>query len=75
MCGNAHVGRARPREPLRFCTPPTPVARERSLRLCHSAKVEFTKINFDHNRRTKFPLDGVHADPKKAPCYSCHPKG
>jgi hypothetical protein len=46
----------------------------KACKLCHSAKVEFTRINFDHNRRTRFPLDGVHADPKKAPCYSCHPK-
>ena len=41
---------------------------QKACKLCHSAKVEFTRINFDHNRRTRFPLDGVHADPKKAPC-------
>jgi hypothetical protein len=47
---------------------------QKACKLCHSAKVEFTKVNFDHNRRTRFPLDGAHADPKKATCASCHPK-
>jgi hypothetical protein len=47
---------------------------QKACKLCHSAKVEFTRIAFDHNRRTKFPLDGAHADPKKAPCAACHPK-
>ncbi|HEX3853051.1 MAG TPA: cytochrome c3 family protein, partial [Polyangiaceae bacterium] len=46
----------------------------KSCKSCHSAKVEFTKINFDHNKRTRFPLEGEHADTKKATCYSCHPK-
>ena len=48
---------------------------QKACKLCHSAKVEFTRINFDHNRRTRFPLDGVHADPKKAPCYGVPPEG
>jgi hypothetical protein len=47
---------------------------QKTCKLCHSAKVEFTKVAFDHNKKTKFPLDGAHADPKKATCYSCHPK-
>ena len=47
---------------------------QKSCKLCHSAKVEFTKINFDHNRRTRFPLDGEHADTRKVTCYGCHPK-
>ncbi len=44
----------------------------KSCKFCHSAKVEWSKISFDHNRRTKFPLDGAHA--KKATCESCHKK-
>jgi hypothetical protein len=47
---------------------------QKKCNLCHSAKVEFTRVNFDHNRRTRFPLDGAHADPKKAPCQACHKK-
>jgi hypothetical protein len=47
---------------------------QKPCKLCHSAKVEFTRIAFDHNRRTHFPLEGAHGDPKKATCYSCHKK-
>jgi hypothetical protein len=44
---------------------------QKACKLCHSAKVEFTRIGFDHNRRTKFALDGGHA---KTKCESCHKK-
>ncbi len=44
---------------------------KKACKLCHSAKVEFTRVLFDHNRRTRFPLDGVHA---KTKCESCHKK-
>jgi hypothetical protein len=47
---------------------------QKACKVCHSAKTEWAKTFFDHNRRTKFPLDGAHADPKKATCYSCHKK-
>jgi hypothetical protein len=42
---------------------------QKACKLCHSAKVEFTRVNFDHSRRTKFALDGVHA---KTKCETCH---
>ncbi len=45
---------------------------QKSCKLCHSAKVEWAKTFFDHNRRTKFVLDGAHV--KKATCDSCHKK-
>lgn len=35
---------------------------------CHSAKVNFNVIDFDHNHKTRFALDGPH----KKPCQSCH---
>jgi hypothetical protein len=38
---------------------------------CHDADVEWKKIDFDHNRRTKFDLDGAHV---KVACYGCHKK-
>ncbi|MFI5289561.1 MAG: hypothetical protein ACHQ17_07920, partial [Polyangia bacterium] len=41
----------------------------KACKLCHSAKVDWPKVNFDHNRRTRFPLDGVHA---KTKCAQCH---
>lgn len=47
---------------------------QKACKLCHSAKVAFTTIGFDHNRQTRFPLEGVHADPKRAPCSACHKK-
>ena len=43
---------------------------QKACKLCHSAKAEWTKTFFDHNRRTKFALDGAHE--KKATCTSCH---
>jgi hypothetical protein len=46
----------------------------KACKLCHSAKVEFTKISFDHNKRTHFPLEGAHKDERKATCVSCHKK-
>lgn len=47
----------------------------KACKLCHSAKFDWAKTVFDHNRRTKFPLEGAHADPKKIPtCYGCHKK-
>ena len=45
---------------------------QKACKLCHSARVEWPKISFDHNRRTKFTLDGAHE--KKATCASCHKK-
>ncbi len=45
---------------------------QKSCKLCHSAKAEWAKTFFDHNRRTKFPLDGAHG--RKATCDSCHKK-
>jgi hypothetical protein len=47
---------------------------QKACKLCHSARVEFTRVAFDHTRRTHFPLDGVHADTKKVQCNSCHKK-
>jgi hypothetical protein len=44
----------------------------KACKLCHSAKVDWTRIGFDHNRHTKFPLEGAHE--KKATCTSCHKK-
>jgi hypothetical protein len=44
----------------------------KACKLCHSAKVEWPKVNFDHNKRTKFPLEGAHEH--KATCESCHKK-
>ncbi len=45
---------------------------QKSCKLCHSAKAEWPKMFFDHNKRTKFPLEGAHE--KKATCASCHKK-
>ena len=36
---------------------------------CHSAKTDWPNIDFDHNHKTRFALDGPH----KKPCQSCHP--
>ena len=44
----------------------------KACKLCHSAKVAWPRIGFDHDRRTKFPRDGPHAT--KATCASCHTK-
>lgn len=39
---------------------------------CHSPRFgNLAKFDFDHDRRTKFKLDGAH---KSTACYSCHPK-
>jgi len=39
---------------------------------CHSPTFRaLDKFRFDHDRRTKFPLDGAH---KKQTCYGCHTK-
>jgi hypothetical protein len=35
---------------------------------CHSARVDWTMVDFDHNRKTRFALNGPH----KKPCVSCH---
>lgn len=35
---------------------------------CHSARVEWRSVDFDHNRLTRFALEGPH----KRPCVSCH---
>ncbi|MCS6912083.1 MAG: cytochrome c3 family protein [Myxococcales bacterium] len=35
---------------------------------CHSARVDWTVVDFDHNRKTRFSLTGPH----KKPCVSCH---
>ncbi len=45
---------------------------QKACRLCHSADVEWRKVVFDHNRQTKFALDGAHL--AKATCASCHKK-
>ena len=45
---------------------------QKSCKLCHSAKVDWPQISFDHGRRTHFPLEGAHE--KKATCDSCHKK-
>jgi hypothetical protein len=44
---------------------------QKACKLCHSARVEWPTVHFDHNRRTRFPLDGVHA---KTKCEGCHKK-
>jgi hypothetical protein len=44
---------------------------QKACKLCHSARVDWAKTFFDHNRKTRFPLDGVHA---KTKCESCHKK-
>ena len=36
---------------------------------CHSAKVAWPEVRFDHARGTKFPLEGAHAS---AACRACH---
>jgi hypothetical protein len=39
---------------------------------CHSPKFgSLAKMSFDHDRQTKFKLDGKH---KQTACYDCHPK-
>jgi hypothetical protein len=38
---------------------------------CHDLAVSFTKTRFDHQRDSRFKLDGAHA---KAACGSCHGK-
>jgi hypothetical protein len=45
---------------------------QKSCKLCHSAKFDWARMGFDHDKRTKFPLDGAHE--KKATCRSCHKK-
>src|SRR5262249_44968056 len=35
---------------------------------CHSARIEWTAVDFDHNRKTRFALTGPH----KKPCISFH---
>ena len=42
---------------------------QKACRLCHSAKVAFSEISFDHGRRTHFALDGAHG---KTDCATCH---
>jgi hypothetical protein len=44
---------------------------KKACKLCHSAKVDWDRTFFDHNRKTRFPLDGVHA---KTKCEGCHKK-
>lgn len=45
---------------------------EKKCTLCHSPTFgTLAKYKFDHDRQTKFKLDGKHA---KIDCYSCHPK-
>jgi hypothetical protein len=36
---------------------------------CHSARTEWTNIDFDHNHKTRFALEGPH----RKPCATCHP--
>lgn len=38
---------------------------------CHSAEVDFTSARFDHDKRTRFPLQGLH---KGLECGKCHPR-
>ena len=45
---------------------------QKACRLCHSAKVDWARVGFDHAKRTRFPLEGAHE--KKATCESCHKK-
>jgi hypothetical protein len=40
--------------------------------LCHSEKKKWKEYAFDHNRRTKFILDGKH---NEISCYDCHKAG
>jgi len=37
---------------------------------CHVAPLDWTAPGFDHDRDSRFPLDGDHVD---VPCASCHP--
>ena len=37
---------------------------------CHSTPADWTAPGFDHDRDSRFPLDGDHDD---VPCASCHP--
>jgi len=37
--------------------------------LCHSERHKWSAFAFDHSKRTKFVLDGKHAE---ITCYSCH---
>lgn len=36
--------------------------------LCHSARTDWSAVDFDHGHRTRFALDGPH----KKPCQTCH---
>ncbi len=36
---------------------------------CHASAESFAKVRFDHDRETRFPLDGAH---REAACGSCH---
>jgi len=38
---------------------------------CHTDK-EWKTVKFDHDRDTKYPLRGKHADSKKVKCQDCH---
>lgn len=41
---------------------------------CHSPEIAFKKAraSFDHDKRTQFPLEGLH---QKVSCEKCHPAG
>lgn len=41
---------------------------QKKCALCHSAKVEWKTVDFDHANKTRFPLEGPH----RKPCASCH---
>lgn len=44
---------------------------KRRCSLCHSAKVDWSRVRFDHARLARWPLDGAHAG---KPCAACHTK-
>ncbi len=44
---------------------------QRGCDQCHADDADWKKYDFDHNRRTKFRLDGAHAGKD---CYGCHKK-
>ena len=41
---------------------------QKKCTLCHSAKVDWKSIDYDHNHKTRFALEGPH----KKPCAACH---
>ncbi|MBI4584088.1 MAG: hypothetical protein HY717_08705 [Planctomycetes bacterium] len=38
---------------------------------CHPSTTTWKELDFDHNRQSRFPLDGVHA---MVACQDCHPR-